>query len=219
MSRASSKKGRPRLGAGHKEASYVGVVRGESGFINLGGNYDYLGRAYYISQDYENEGKEIRPSCKEMLDAYVPPLFLEKAILAGLKVPEYCLSNGHFDPPVIVDPVNPFSLKGRIVLKTGRAKSIAKSLTRNFTYAVCCQQIPPGGRVVYFRSVLGWSVQSVYRDVSRAIWENFSIPLARVRLVLTGNNEYLLSDISPLFIDDLRAREIKYIKEQVTWDN
>lgn len=196
---------------------FVGKIQGEPGLVNLAGYYDYLSSAYYISQDYENEGEHIRPSCKEMLDAYVSPMFLEKAKLAGLPVPEYYLSNGHFEPPAIVDPINPFTLKGRIVLRQGKAKSIAKSLTRNFTYAICCQELPPASRVQYFRSVLGWSTQPQYRDVSSAIWREFGIPLALVRLIRTQNGEYLFSDISPLFIEDLRVREIKYIEERVTW--
>lgn len=197
----------------------IAVVGGEPGFVNMGGNYDYLSRAYYVSQDYENSGKPIRPTCKQMLDAYIPPLFLEKAKGVGLPVPDSYLSNAYFDPPVIVDPVNPFTLKGRTVLKTGRINSIAKSLTRNFTYAVCCQQIPPGGRVVYFNAVLGWALQAKYREASRMIWECFGIPLARVRLIQTESGELLFSDISPLFPEDLRKRELTYVEEKVSWVN
>ncbi|MBU0984609.1 MAG: RimK-like ATPgrasp N-terminal domain-containing protein [candidate division Zixibacteria bacterium] len=197
----------------------VGLVQGEPGFVNLGGSYDYLSQAYYVSLDYDHEGKLIRPSCKQMLDAYVPPLFLEKATLAGLAVPEYYLSNGFFEPPVIVDPVNPFTLRGRIVLKPGRARSIAKSLTRNFTYAVCCQVLPEGSRVVFFRSILGWSHQPQFREISKAVWEVFGIPLARVRVIRTADNELLLSDLSPVFAEDLNVSEVKHLEERVTWEN
>lgn len=187
--------------------------------VNLAGNYDYLSNGYYLSEDYENRGHSIRPSCKEMLDAYVPPLFLEKAKLAGVAVPEYYISNGYFEPPVIVDPINPFTLKGRVVLKPGRAKSIAKSLTRNFTYAVCCQEIPEGGKVAHFRSVLGWAVQPVFREFSSVVWQVFGIPLAKVRVIRTKDNRILLSDISPLFVEDLGLHEAGLLKERVSWDS
>ena len=191
----------------------------ESGdLVNLAGNYDYLSTGYYLSQDCENAGQSVWPSCKQMLDAYVPPLFLEKAELAGVPVPEFYISNGYFEPPVIVDPVNPFTLKGKVVLKTGRVKSIAKSLTRNSTYAVCCQQIPEGGKIIYFRSVLGWSVKPQYRNISAVVWELFGIPLARVRVIRTTDGQLLLSDISPLYMEDLGAHEARYLKEHVTWD-
>ena len=187
--------------------------------INLDGNYDYMSSGYYLSLDYENNGYQIRPSCKEMLDAYVPPIFLEKAKLAGVPIPEFYISNGFIEPPVIVDPVNPFTLKGRVVLKSQRIKSIAKSLTRNFTYAVCCQEIPEGGKVKYFRSVLGWATQPQLRELSSVVWNIFHIPLAKVRVIQTKDNKFLLSDISPLFLENLSVRETNYLSEQVQWDS
>lgn len=201
------------------EPLLVGSLENEENKINLGGNYDYMSRAYFISQDYENREEKIIPTCKEMLDAYVPPLFLEKAKLARIPIPQYYISNGFFEPPVIIDPVNPFTLKGRIVLKHGRAKSIAKSLTRNFTYAICCQEIPEKGKVVYFRSVIGWSTQAKYRYLSKVVWEVFHIPLAKIRVIQLENGEMLLSDISPLFLEDLKQREKQYLEDRITWDS
>jgi len=186
--------------------------------VNLSGNYDYLSDGYYLSQEYEHAGKAILPNDKEMLDAYIPPLCLEKAKPAGIPIPEYYISNGYFDPPVIADPVNPFTLRGKVVLKAGRAKSIGKSLTRNYTYAICCQELPEGSKLIYFQSILGWSVNPNYREISRKIWEVFSIPLARVRIIQTKDGEFLLSDISPLFIDDLGARARKHLEEEITWE-
>ena len=187
--------------------------------INLSGNYDYLSEGYYLSQDYENSGQAIKPTCKDMLDAYVPPLFLEKAKIAGLPVAEYYLSNGYFEPPVIVDPINPFTLKGKIVYKSGKAKSIAKSLTRNFTYAVCCQELTEDCKIKYFNSVMGWSSQKQFLEFSQNVWETFSIPLARVRVIITGDGTYLLSDIAPLFVKELTKTELKYLKGCVVWDS
>lgn len=185
--------------------------------INLSGNYDYLSDGYYISQQHEHAGTEIRPTGKEMLDAYIPPLCLEKAKQAGIPTPEYYISNGYFNPPVIVDPVNPFTLRGKVVLKSGKVKSIGKSLTRNHTYAICCQELPEGSHLIYFQSVLGWSVKPDYREVSQKIWEVFSIPLARVRLICTADGALLLSDISPLMIDDLGVKARKYLEEHIRW--
>jgi len=198
---------------------FIARLVDSGGLINLAGNYDYLSSGYYLSQDCENSGRSIHPTCMEMLDAYVPPLFLEKARLAGAPVPEYYISNGYFEPPVIVDPINPFTLRGRVVLKSGRAHTIAKSLTRNFTYAVCCQEIPEGAKVAYFRSVLGWAVQPRFQELSSIVWEVFGVPLAKVRVVRTESNKFLLSDISPLFMEDLGVREAGYLKERVSWES
>lgn len=186
--------------------------------INLTGNYDYLSEGYYLSQDIENRGESIKPNCREMLDAYIPPLFLEKAKLAGLPVPDYYISNGFIEPPVIADPINPFTLKGKIILKAGRAKTIARSLTRNFTYAICCQEIPEGFKVSYFNAILGWSNSPEYRDYAHQIWNIFNIPLARIR-VMSNKSKILLSDISPLMLNQLNQREANYLLEQVKWDS
>ncbi|MBU2511204.1 RimK-like ATPgrasp N-terminal domain-containing protein [bacterium] len=186
-------------------------------YLNLAGIYNYLELPYYVSQDYENSGHSIHPTCKEMLDAYVPPLFLEKAKLAGLDVPDFYISNGFFEPPVIIDPINPFITKGRIVWKSGREDSIAKSMTRNHTYAICCQEIPLNSKVAYFRSVLGWCVSGRFRDISLLLWQQFQIPLAKVRLIITPDGRLLLSDISPLLLESLGVKERTYLEENIQW--
>ena len=103
---ASKKQRRGPVIARYKEADFL---------VNLAGNYDYLELPYYISQDLELQGRKIHPTCKEMLDAYVTPIFLEKAKIAGLPIPEYYISNGYFEPPVIIDPINPFMIRSRVV--------------------------------------------------------------------------------------------------------
>ncbi len=195
----------------------VGRWRAMNCLVNLSGNYDYLSEAYYVSQGYENNGEVTFPTCKQMLDAYIPPLFLEKARLEHVAIPEYYISNGYFEPPAAVDPINPFTLKGRIIRAPALARAAARSLTRNYTYAVCCQELPPGSHVRYFRSVLGWCSNERYRPASMLIWRTFGIPLGRVRVVELASGELLLSDIAPLPLESLRFRERRYVKEQIEW--
>jgi hypothetical protein len=200
------------------ENDYVGRHK-ELGFlVNLAGNYDYLEQPYYISQEYEYHNTEIHPSCKEMLDAYIPPIFLETARVAGLQVPEFYISNGYFEPPVIIDPINPFMIKSRIVNKTGREKAIAKSMTRNFTYAICCQEIPAGSKITKFRSVLGQSRKHLFEGISRQVWENFHIPLAIVRVIMTADDRILLSDISQLPFEKLNHQELSILEKHISWE-
>ncbi|HOP06403.1 MAG TPA: RimK-like ATPgrasp N-terminal domain-containing protein [candidate division Zixibacteria bacterium] len=200
-------------------ANHIARVDEREELINLGGNYDYLSRAYYVSRDLEHAGKPIRPNCRQMLDAYVPPLFLEKARLANVPIPEFYISNGFFEPPAIVDPINPFTLRGRVVMKPGRVKTISRSLTRNHTYAVCCQEIPPQARVIRFRAILGWTVSPSLREAAAMVWNVFSIPLATVRALKLEDGSVLLSDIAPLYLEDLKPREMHHLKERVKWVN
>ncbi len=196
---------------------YLATLNGRDLLVNLAGNYDYLELPYYISQDLDNDGKRVHPTPAEMLDAYVTPIFLEKAKLAGLPIPDYYISNGYFEPPVVIDPVNPFMSRSRVVLKSSRKDAVAKSMTRNFTYAICCQELPDGGMVKHFRSVLGWCNASRFREVSRPIWEIFHIPLARVRVVVLKSGEIMLSDISQLPMEKLNKRERAYLDSKVRW--
>jgi hypothetical protein len=187
--------------------------------VNLAGNYDYLEQPYYVSQDRELAGEPIHPTNKEMLDAYVPPLFLEKAKVSGLSVPRYYISNGYFEPPVIIDPINPFMIKSRTVWKAARTRAVAKSMTRNFTYAICCQEIPAGARIRKARVIFGHTSIARYREAVRCIWDVFHIPLAVVRLMELTDGSLLLSDVSQLPYDSLRSRERDFIEERVSWES
>ena len=186
--------------------------------INLSGQYDFMEFSYYISQEMENAGLKVHPTCKEMLDAYITPILLEKAGAGGVAVPAFYISNGYFEPPVIIDPINPFMIKSRTVISSKNTDAIAKSMTRNYTYAICCQELPQDSKVRKFRSVLGWSIQRQYRDVSAMVWDVFRIPLAVVRVIIQSNNEILLSDISPLPLKELTPKEFDYLKDKVRWE-
>ena len=198
-------------------SNYVAYCEDAECLVNLAGRYDYLEMPYYVSQDLEHSGRGVRPSCKEMLDAYVSPLFLAKAKLAGLPVPEYYITNGYFEPPVVVDTINPFMQRSSVVLKNGHQQRVAKSMTRNYTYAICCQELPPGGQIKYFRSVLGWCVSPRFRDVSEQVWQVFGIPLARVRVILLEKGEILFSNVAQLPFERLNHRELAYLLRKVQW--
>jgi hypothetical protein len=104
-----------------------------------------------------------------------------------------------------------------VVLKPGREKAIAKSMTRNFTYAICCQKLDPNDEVVKFRSVLGWCTNPEFRHLSKFVLDIFHIPLATIRVIIEKNGAKLLSDISPLEFNDLRATEYEYLEGKISW--
>jgi len=185
--------------------------------LNLVGKYDYMESPYFISQELEAAGIEVHPSCKEMLDAYITPILLEKAKTQGIPIPSYYISNGYFEPPVIIDPINPFMIKSRTVIAANNIEKISRSMTRNFTYAICCQELPHDAVIKRFRSVLGWSVNKKFREMSTMIWEVFRIPLAKVRVIVLSQGEILLSDISHLPFEDLNDKELNFIMGKVQW--
>ncbi len=197
--------------------NYMARDRDTGCYVNLAGRYDYLELPYYISQDYENAGRNIHPTCKEALDAYVTPLFLEMARLNGLSVPSYYITNHYFEPPAVLDSINPFMIRSRVVLKSGREDVVARSLTRNYKYAVCCQEIPDGAQVKYFRAVMGWCVLRKYRRAAEEIWKVFRIPLARVRIIELDDGTILFSDLAQLPFEKLNHRERQHLSERIIW--
>ncbi len=197
--------------------SYLATSNEDGTILNLAGRYDYLELPYYISQDLELEGKVVYPSCKEMLDAYVTPVLLEKAKKNGIATAEYYISNGYFEPPAIVESINPFMQKSRTIWKLSRKNSAAKSLTRNFKYAICVQEIRPETKIAEFRSVLGWCHSGRYREMSKKFWEVFRIPLAKVRVLVTPDGEILLSNVVQLPYEKLNKAERKFVAGRVSW--
>jgi hypothetical protein len=205
------------LGNGCPSMQWIAYLDDAACYVNLRGDYRYMTSGYYTSQDWEAVDKPVHPTCKEILDAYIVPLFLERARLAGVKIPAYYITNDFFEPPVIVDSINPFMSRQSIVLRSGHQERVSKSLTRNFTYAICCQELPVGARIGHFRAVLGWSVRRRYRPLAAAIWEIFRVPLARVRVIMLANQEVLLSGLRPLPCERLSVRERDYVQKRVTW--
>lgn len=197
--------------------SNVAYLESESCLVNLAGDYRYLTAGYYSSQDLECAGNIVHPTCKEVMDGYIVPLFLEKAKLAGLPAPTYYITNDYFEPPVVVDSVNPFMTLHSVVRKPSHQDRVAKSLTRNYTYAICCQVLPPEARVGEFRSVLGWSAIPRYRQLAASVWEVFRIPLASVRVIIASDGGLLLSALHPLPWSKLSSRERGHLKGLVQW--
>jgi hypothetical protein len=94
---------------------------------------------------------------------------------------------------------------------------VAASLTRNQTYAVCCQVLPEGAKILTFRAILGWSPAPRYRDLATAIWDTFRIPLATVRTIVPATGEPMLSAIGPLPFADLTTVEKRRLDGRLTW--
>jgi hypothetical protein len=197
--------------------SWLARHSADDSLVNLAGDYDYLTDGYYVSQEAEVSGEPVHPTCEEVLDAYIAPLFLERARGNGLPIPEYYLTNDWFEPPVLIDTVNPFMNRQRIVRSPRQQEKAARSLTRNYTYAICCQELLPGARVRHFQAVLGWSGAVRFRPLAAAVWGVFRIPIARVRVIEQGGRDPQLSGLWPLPWRRLGERERRYVEGVVQW--
>jgi len=184
------------------------------GSLVLDGDYRFLSEAYYRAVDAVNAGLSIRPSPQQVLDTAIVPLTLIKAEQAGIPVPEWYLTNEYFRPPVICHSVNPFMRRSAVIQHQGRAKAIVRSLTRNFQYAVCCQEIEPETVVREFAVLLGRTVSDEYSDWGAKVWEVFGLPLVRVKLLQTGDRR-VLSSLNPLPRRTLKPAERDVLDEGV----
>lgn len=209
----SPKRERPRT-----TAPLIGYVPSDGCFVNLSGDYRYLSSGYYASQDQESGQVSCYPKCKDTLDAYVTPLFLEKARQAGLPVPRYYLTNEAFAPPALIDTVNPFMTRKRgILVKDGPQNGLAKSLTRNFTYAMCCQELPEGAQVLRLQTVLGWCQEPRFREAAAQVWRLFRVPVAVLRLIALPGGKMLFSGLEPLPWQTVGRREQAHLRRAVVW--
>ncbi|MBI1729241.1 RimK-like ATPgrasp N-terminal domain-containing protein [Candidatus Acetothermia bacterium] len=197
--------------------SPVGFWKEKACWVNLHGDYSYLTAGYYASQDLESTGLCAHPTCKEILDGMIVPLFLEKASLHKIKAPEYYITNAYFEPPVLVDTINPFMSRQSIVWETGHQERISKSLSRNFKYSICCQELPKGSRIGHFRMVLGQSAKPEYQELATKVWEVFCFPAATVRVIVLKNHKALLSGLKPLPFHTLTQHELALINQKVLW--
>jgi len=184
---------------------------------NMAGDYGYLSSGYYRSLDAELEGLEVMPTTLDALDAYVVPIAMEKARLAGLPVPAFHLATTRFPPtPFMAYPVNPFSSKGELVADAEQLAARRNGLTYTGKYAVLCQELPEDYRIDVVRCVLGRSLVPEYAAFTEAVFAVFRLPLARVRVIVTAK-AFLLSAFLPLPLDQLTPEELALVEESGTW--
>lgn len=184
---------------------------------NLAGDYTYLTSGYYVSLDAELAGLKVLPTTAEALDAYVVPIAMTKASLAGIPVPEHLIVTDRFPPPpMLAYPVNPFSSKGELILDSETLEARRKGLTYTGKYAVLAQLLPSDQRIDVVRLVMGQATVPEYQTFGAKLFEVFRLPLMRVRVIVT-TREYLLSAIEPLPFGELTDEERKQLEGLGRW--
>ncbi len=157
-------------------------------FVELSGNYEYLTEGYYRCQDAELQGYDrVIPRCIDALDAYVVPVALEKAHLAGIPIPEWYLTNEYFPPPAVVYGVNPFTRKFAVVFTEEERDRAAKQLTWNYKYTICCQRITSEVEIIEFAMVDGRTARPDMAEMARRVHDVFHLPMGNIRVLKTGS--------------------------------
>lgn len=187
------------------------------GFVNQRGDYTYLREGYYLSEDAEVDSGIVYPTTQEALDAYVAPITMMKASRAGIPVPDYFLTNEYIPVPALMYSANPYMRRHALVLKDRKAKSIARSLTRNFKYVMLGQKWSDRYSLKEINVILDRTPNSEYDEFAARLWSVFHIPIARVRLILDPDRGPLLSAIYKLPLYALRRKELQLLQRAEQW--
>jgi hypothetical protein len=189
---------------GHRE---TGLLRDSLHVIERDGilhviseDYSYKTEPYYTILTNELCGKNVRPKSCDVLDAYVVPMCLERAKLAGIPVVDWGISQGFVPLPAIIYGLNYFATSADffVVKDDTRAKEVIAHVTNKGKYPFCYQKIPPDATVHSCVSIFGRTTDScaAIAGLAEKIYQVFSIPLVTMVFVRTGR-EYRLSSLSP----------------------
>jgi hypothetical protein len=163
-------------------------------------DYSYKTEPYYTILSYELAGKNVRPASSTVLDAYIVPICLERARLAGLPVAEWGVSQGYVPLPSIIYGLNYFATSADFFeVRDGKeAKEVIAHVTNKGKYPFCFQKIPANATVHSCISIFGRTTDSgaAIAGLAEKIYQVFSLPLVTMVFVGTENG-YRLSSLSP----------------------
>ena len=179
-------------------------------------SYFYKTEPYYTIVRNENDGIKTIPSSNDVLDAYIVPICLEKAKLAGIPVCEWIISNVYVSLPAIVYGLNYFSTPSDhfLVSDLEQAKQIIKHVTNRGRYPFCYQKISERSAVVKCISIFGKSINCCEkaRDLAEKIYEVFRLPLVEMVMV-KDEADCRLSSLSPVKYSQLSKDETEMLQD------
>ncbi|MDD1696093.1 MAG: RimK-like ATPgrasp N-terminal domain-containing protein [Methanoregula sp.] len=185
------------------------IKRGDS-YHAISENYSYKTETYYSILHHELEGKNVRPSSRVILDAYVVPLCLERAKRGGIPVCDWGISQGYVPLPVIVYGLNYFATTSEffVVQDNTRAKEVIKHITNTGKYPFCYQKLEEGATIHSCIGIFGKTTDTSrsISELAHEVYELFSIPLVTM-LFVKSKEEFRLSSLAPTKYSQLSTEE------------
>lgn len=188
-------------------------------------NHFYKSEGYYALVKNEISGINTLPRSADVIDAYIVPICLEKAKLAGIDVCEWEVSDSYVTAPCIIYGLNYFAMPGdfAIAKEADQAKEIIKHVTNNGKYPFCYQKLKQGEEVRTANMIFGKTANA--KDVglprlAEQVYREFRIPLASITYIASGER-CKLSSLGPVRYTKLTKDEKKllggYLNRQ--WDS
>ncbi len=179
-------------------------------------SYFYKTEPYYTIVRNENEGIKTTPSSSDVLDAYIVPICLEKAKLAGIPVCDWVISNQYVSLPAIVYGLNYFSTPSDhfLIRELEEAKRVIKHVTNHGRYPFCYQKIAGSSSVAKCVAIFGKTINccEMERSLSEKIYEVFRLPLVEVVLV-KDESGCRLSSLAPVKYSHLSKDETEMLQD------
>jgi hypothetical protein len=191
-----------------KDAVYI--VRLNDAYHVVSENYSYKTESYYTILKNELDGRQVRPQSSAVIDAYVVPICLERAKLAGIPVCEWGISQAYVPLPAIIYGLNYFSTTSEffIVDNHDNAKEAIRHITNNGKYPFCYQKLPAGAALHSAVAIFGktTSTDPETAELAEKTYALFGIPLVRM-IMIKNLQDYALSSLAPVRYSQLRDDE------------
>jgi hypothetical protein len=179
-------------------------------------SYFYKTEPYYTIVKNENDGIKTTPSSSDVLDAYIVPICLEKAKLAGIPVCDWIISNQYVSLPAIVYGLNYFSTPSDHFLVSDKeeAKTVIRHITNRGRYPFCYQKISDSSSVAKCVSIFGKTVNCCEsaKLLAEKIYEVFRLPLVEIVMV-KDESSCRLSSLAPVKYSQLSKDETKMLQD------
>jgi hypothetical protein len=173
-------------------------IEGDTTFL-VSDNYFYKSETYYRIVHQEIEGNHVVPSSRDLIEAFVVPICLEKARMHGIRVCSWEVSYGYAPLPAIAYGIHYYSdpAEYSILRESEVAREVIHHITNRGRYPFCYQPISDTAEVFSIIAVFGETTekQMELRHIARIIYAAFKVPLLAITLVRNGD-DYALSSLS-----------------------
>ena len=178
----------------------LAVIQRDSACHVIAEDYSYKSEAYYTILAREQAGEATRPSSRDVLDAFVVPVCLERAKRAGIPVAEWGISQAYVPLPAILYGINYFATATdyAVVRDADQAKDVIKHITNRGKYPFCYQKIDDDAAICTCTAVFGKTTDScaAIAGYAEKLYGLFSIPLVNMVFVRNGDT-CALSSLAP----------------------
>ncbi|MDD1686917.1 RimK-like ATPgrasp N-terminal domain-containing protein [Methanoregula sp.] len=182
-------------------------------------DYAYKTETYYSILKTEMEGKPVQPASADVIDAYVVPVCLERAHLAGIPVCDWGISQGYAPLPSMVYGLNYFATASEysIIHDSEQSKEVVKHITNKGKYPFCYQKLDDGFEIGSCIAIFGKTARkcSHTADIAERVYNLFGLPLVTMVYVKYGNRS-LLSSLAPVKYSQMSPEERSILSGYIT---